>query len=113
MPNNVKVSGDVALEPDDQAHHGVWTLSATPGNETEIPFPPGSRIVVLSEASARVHWNVNGSAVAPGANTLTQSGNVVPGMEAAIILRPNASFLRLSSAGVSPTIRVQVRGVAS
>ena len=95
---------------DDAASHGAYTLSATPGTVTSIAIPAGARIAVLSDANARVNWNVNADPTVAGTNAQTAGASVGALEREAIILRPDAATLRLSSVTASATVRVAFRG---
>lgn len=103
----------VGLRSDDNAEHGVYTLSASPGVVTSIAIPAWARIAVVSEPSHRVNWRVDGDPALPGVNALTAGFNVAANGEASLILRSGAATLRLNSLTASATVRVAFRGVPS
>ena len=105
--------GAVVLQSDDNAQHGSYTLSATPGTVTTITLPSWARIVVIAEPSARVNWRIDADPAVPGTNALANGANVAANGRSAIILRSGAATLRLNSSTASATVRVEVRGVAS
>ena len=100
----------VALASDDNAQHGIYTLSATPGTVTSIAVPSWATIAVLSDATHRVNWRVDGDPAVPGTNALTNGASVAVGAEAAIILHAGAATLRLASQTASASLRVTFRG---
>jgi hypothetical protein len=103
----------VTIRSDDNAQHGIYTLSATPGTVTTITIPAWARIVVLSEPSARINWRIDADPAIPGTNALTDGASVAANAESAIILRLNPATLRLNSSTASATVRVQFRGMPS
>lgn len=107
------LANGVGLRSDDNAQHGIFTLSATPNTVTSIALPSWARIAVLSDATQRVNWRVDADPAVPGTNALTNGGSVAAGADVAIILRPGAATLRLSSQIASASVRVTVRGNAS
>jgi hypothetical protein len=105
-------TGEVGLRSDDAASHGAYTLSATPGTVTSITIPAGAHIAVLSDANARIDWNINADPVVAGTNAQTAGSSVAALEREAIILRDGAATLRLSSTTESASVRVAFRGVA-
>ena len=103
-------AAEVGFGSDDAASHGAYTLSATPGTVTTINVPAGARIAVLSDANARINWNVDADPAVAGTNAQTAGSSVGALDRESIILRPGAATLRLNSSTASATVRVSFRG---